>query len=71
METWLYKDLNHAARTKDKSKIHTLGPYAWALATILNDAEYYGRPKDPKALGKHEGHITTLYRGLKLTKAQL
>ena len=31
MESWFYKVLNQAGRSYDKTKIDTLGPYAYAL----------------------------------------
>ena len=40
METFLYKDLKKASREKDKSRIMTLGPYAFALSFILTNTKY-------------------------------
>ena len=71
METWLYRDLNAAGRTKDQSKIMTLGPYANALSWILADAEYCGRKDDPESFLNSNEDFMTLYRGLKLTQDQL
>ena len=47
MESWFYKAVNSAGRTKDVSKIDTLGPYAWALTVILKGGEVLGRKDDP------------------------
>lgn len=35
LETFLYRELNRASRTKDMDKCRTLGPYACALQCIL------------------------------------
>lgn len=34
-ESFVYKTVNKASRTKDASKIHHLGPFAFLLAKIL------------------------------------
>jgi len=36
METFIYKDLKKASLNKDISKVKSLGPYAYALSTILD-----------------------------------
>jgi len=38
METFIYKDLKLASLNKDISKVKTLGPYAHAMAKILNSS---------------------------------
>ena len=35
METFLYGEINRASRSKDKSKISTLGPYSFILSWIV------------------------------------
>ena len=67
METWLYRDLNEAGRSKDESKIMTLGPYAWALSTLLDSCEFVGNKDDPTSMVNAK-KAWSLYRGLKLTQ---
>ena len=38
METFIYKDLKKASLNKDITKVKTLGPYAYAIGTILDNA---------------------------------
>ena len=38
IECFVYRELNHASRFKDTSKIKTLGPYGRALYSIISGA---------------------------------
>ena len=77
METFLYSTLNVAGRTKDQTRIHTLGPFTLALASSVYGAEK-SRPEDVESLPKYkrekgfwDGEWIILYRGLKLTTAEI
>jgi len=77
METFVYSLLNISSRNKDASKINTLGPFSLALATSVAGAEA-NRAIDNESLPLHDpsklpDHSTavTLYRGLKLTQAEI
>ena len=48
IEPPFYAELNKAARSKDYSKIPTLGPYACALHIILQNGEAIERKRDDK-----------------------
>ena len=63
MESFIYTNLNRACRDKNKDEIPQYGAYAAALGYILNSANI-GRKDCLKG-------TTNLYRGLKLTSAEL
>ena len=71
METFIYRTLNFSSRTKDASKIFTLGPFAAALSIILFGAELKSRLNyDLEAFATNKPAVS-LYRGLKLTRKEV
>ena len=37
-ESFLYKELNRSSRFKDRTKLETLGPFAWAFMYVIGQA---------------------------------
>ena len=64
MESFVYEELNRVCREKDKSKIKFYGAFAAALSYIIHSANH-NRAEDKL------NHTTILYRGLKLTQAEI
>ena len=65
LETFIYKALNRASRTKDLSKSETLGPYALALGDIL----LLGTAKFRKDIVPFDPYFpVNLYRGVLLSQ---
>ena len=58
--------LNHSCRVKDSSKIPTLGPFALALAAIINWAAQYRTDVNPWDFAK-----CLLFRGSGLTQPEI
>ena len=63
MESFLYKTLNRACRDKDTAVIDTLGPFAHALMSIIDEANVN---REDRMKGPFE-----LFRGLKSTKEEV
>ena len=62
LESWLYSVLNSTCRTKDKTKIDNLGPFAACLSACLLYAQ-------PSRIKEHQINTGTIvYRGIKLPK---
>ena len=68
LECFLYKSVNTATREHDRSKVSTLGPYAYVLSEILTKGER-NRAIDQESLPKDQ--YTSLYRGLTLTQEKI
>ena len=66
MENWCYSELNRACRFKDRSKLKTLGPWAYALGEIVGYAQE-GRSKEKYDCSKPQD----LWRGGGMTKAEI
>ena len=64
MESFIYSELNRVCREKDKSKIKFYGAYAAALSFIIHSAN---RNRVEMKLDD----TTILYRGVKLTPAEI
>ena len=64
MESFIFTELNRVCREKDTSKINYYGAFAASLSLIINEAN------DNRVEDKIENTIT-LYRGLKLTTAEI
>lgn len=67
LETFLYREVNQASKYADKTKILTLGPYAYALGYCVGSAAR--KRKDIKVEIFRNG--VELYRGTSLTEAQI
>ena len=59
-ECWLYNVLNEACRDQDKTKIKTLGPFAYCLSFIMQSSQIKRDLNDQISPG------SVLYRGIKL-----
>ena len=65
-EGFCYRVLNYSCRVKDSSKILTLGPFAFALAAIINWAAQYRTDVNPWDFAK-----CLLFRGSGLTQLEI
>jgi hypothetical protein len=61
LETFLYSTLNKASRECDESKVSTLGPFAYALDIIIQNAQKYRADSNIQ-------NAFTIYRGMNLPK---
>ena len=71
MESFVYWNLNNAMRSRDDTKILTLGPFAKAIQTVLGTAEDK-RKGDKDAMPPiGSGRFVSLYRGCQLTQPHI
>jgi len=61
METFIYVDMKKASLNKDISKVKTLGPYAFGIATIISNS-FEKRLKNDDIFKKYRN--ASLFRGI-------
>ena len=62
MESFVFSEMNKAARMKDVSKIELYGPFASALSFIVYQGNIGGEPMPRRVI---------LYRGIQIPQAKL
>ena len=65
-ESFVYHELNKAARFLDKSKLETLGPFAQAFSWVIYKSQMFRTDIDPSKFAK-----CTLWRGAGMTNEEI